>query len=123
MFANVHSAYAFEDHGNGDWMARHFFTGGIMPSEDLLHGFEKELVINRQWRLNGIHYARTCEAWLANMDRHKSEILSLFGGTYGAKEARRRWVYWRVFFRSCAELFAYARGEEWVVAHYVLEKS
>ena len=70
----------------------------------------------------GRHYQRTAEDWLANMDRHRAEILPLFASTYGEREARKWWVYWRVFFMSCAELWGYRDGTEWIVSHYLFER-
>jgi cyclopropane-fatty-acyl-phospholipid synthase len=103
-------------------MARHFFTGGMMPSDDLLPRFQSDLRLLEQWRVDGTHYQRTCEAWLARMDRHRTEIMPLFAEAYGGKDMVKWWVYWRVFFMACAELFGYRGGTEWMVSHYLFEK-
>ncbi|MDZ4656685.1 MAG: cyclopropane-fatty-acyl-phospholipid synthase family protein [Bythopirellula sp.] len=121
IFCHRDRPYAFEDHGPGDWMARHFFTGGIMPSENLLREYGEQLTVSDQWSVNGQHYSRTCEAWLARLDAQHDELLSLFAVDTDRRTAEVRLQRWRMFFLSCAELFAYRGGEEWYVAHYLLE--
>jgi cyclopropane-fatty-acyl-phospholipid synthase len=111
VFAHRHHAYAFEDGGRTDWMAREFFTGGLMPSARLLHHFQADLRIADEWHLDGTHYARTAEAWHANLLAHRRELAALLG-------SRARVERWRVFFLACAELFGYRGGREWIVAHY-----
>jgi cyclopropane-fatty-acyl-phospholipid synthase len=122
IFTNVRYAYPFEVRDESDWMARYFFTGGIMPSDHLLAYFQRDLELAEHWRVSGTHYQKTAEAWLANMDRERSRVLPVLAATYGAAEARRWWVYWRVFFMSCAELFGYDAGREWLVSHYLFER-
>ncbi|MDS4042346.1 MAG: cyclopropane-fatty-acyl-phospholipid synthase family protein [Candidatus Competibacter sp.] len=118
IFTYRRLAYPFETEGEDNWMGRYFFTGGLMPSRDLLPRFQGDLRLEEQWHFNGRHYQRTLEAWLANQDRHRKEILALFRATYGPEQAERWFQRWRVFFMACAELFGYRNGEEWGVSHY-----
>jgi cyclopropane-fatty-acyl-phospholipid synthase len=121
IFCHRELAYAFEADGDNDWMARHFFTGGIMPSAGLFHYFQRDLTLVDQWAVNGTHYEKTCNAWLANMDASRAAILPVFEATYGADQAVKWWSYWRIFFMACAELFGHRDGNEWFVAHYLFQ--
>lgn len=118
IFTHKEYAYPFETQGDDNWMGKYFFTGGQMPSHDLLSNFQTHMKLENDWLWNGTHYSRTSEAWLENMDKHRREIFSIFAGVYGPAEAGR-WVQrWRIFFMSCAELFGLKKGREWGVSHY-----
>ena len=118
IFTHRSTPYEYIDKGPGDWMSRHFFSGGIMPSADLPLRFARKLAIDAQWTWNGNHYARTCRAWLKQMDRNKGAVMPILEDTYGAGNAGRWFMRWRMFFMACEELFRYDGGTEWFVSHY-----
>jgi cyclopropane-fatty-acyl-phospholipid synthase len=121
-FAHKEAAYTFETEGDDDWMGRYFFTGGMMPSEDLLYYLQDHLEIESHWRVNGVHYQKTADAWLANLDANRRQILPVMQNVYGQRNAQRWLQRWRIFFMACSELWGYKAGEEWVVSHYRLKK-
>jgi cyclopropane-fatty-acyl-phospholipid synthase len=122
IFSHTQFAYLFEVRDQTDWMAKYFFTGGMMPSDSLYSHFQEDLIIETQWIVNGVNYSKTAEAWLQNMDSYKKEIKEIFSETYGDQNATKWWVYWRIFFMSCSELWRYKNGKEWHVMHYLLRK-
>ncbi|MES2690562.1 MAG: class I SAM-dependent methyltransferase [Bacteroidota bacterium] len=123
IFTHKEFAYKFEVIDDTDWMSRYFFTGGMMPSDDLLFYFNDDVRVEKHWHVSGQHYQKTSEAWLSNMDAHKDQIMPLFEQTYGKAEAMKWWSYWRIFYMSCAELWGYNNGNEWLVSHYLFKKS
>ena len=119
IFCHREGAYLFELDDGVDWMARHFFTGGMMPSFDWFDQFSQDLRIRQRWWVDGTHYQKTCNAWLANMDTRRAEVLESLVSTYGLKEVRLWYQRWRMFFMACAELFGINGGSEWAVGHYL----
>ncbi len=119
VFCHRLLAYPYVDRGTSDWMARHFFTGGIMPSADLPQHWDADLEVAAQWRVGGTHYSRTLEAWLERMDAGRDGLMPVFEATYG-DECERWFARWRMFFMACSELFRYRGGTEWWVAHTLL---
>ncbi|MBW6452778.1 MAG: cyclopropane-fatty-acyl-phospholipid synthase family protein [Methyloprofundus sp.] len=123
VFCHRFLAYPFATEGDDNWLGRYFFTGGLMPARDTLLYFQKHLHIAKQWDLSGSHYQKTAEAWLQNTDQHQEAIIQLFTASYGEQEALLWLQRWRIFFMSCAELFGYQKGNEWLVAHYLFTKA
>jgi cyclopropane-fatty-acyl-phospholipid synthase len=118
IFCHRSLMYPFETAGEDNWMGRHFFTGGLMPSADTLLHFQADLRIEQRWLLSGRHYQRTADLWLARQDRHAKEVMEVLAGTYGARDAALWAQRWRMFWMACAEMFGHAGGSEWGVAHY-----
>lgn len=119
IFAHREFAYPYETSSEDDWMGRHFFTGGNMPSTELLLRFQEALTLEEDWVLSGKHYQRTADAWLDHMDSNRERIRAIFEDTYGAADTAKWLARWRTFFMSCSELWGYSAGDEWVVAHYL----
>jgi cyclopropane-fatty-acyl-phospholipid synthase len=123
VFCHRSVPYAFEDLADSDWMSRHFFSGGMMPSDELAARLQGRLRLVSRWRWDGRHYERTANAWLANMDAKRATLWPVLERTYGAQDAALWWNRWRIFFMACAELFGYREGQEWWVGHYLFERS
>ncbi len=123
IFCHRTTPYEYVDKGPTDWMSRHFFSGGIMPSADLPLRFAENLSIVSRWHWNGQHYSRTCDAWLDNMDNNEGAILPILADCYGEESASLWWQRWRIFFMACGELFDYDEGHEWYVGHYLFRKA
>jgi cyclopropane-fatty-acyl-phospholipid synthase len=119
VFTHATTPYRFEVSDRTDWIAQHFFSGGVMPSHDLMRQFGDLFTVERDWRWSGVHYRRTAEAWLANYDANADEIWPVLKAVYGRRATlwRRRW---RLFFLATAGLFGHADGSEWGVSHYRL---
>lgn len=122
IFTHHKYAYKFEVKDDSDWMSKYFFTGGIMPSNDLLFYFNEDLVKEKQWLVNGTNYQKTSEEWLKNMDENRDAIILIMNSTYGHDKGMLWFAYWRIFFMSCAELWGYNEGKEWMVSHYLFNK-
>jgi cyclopropane-fatty-acyl-phospholipid synthase len=118
VFSHRLDAYPFEEGGDADWMARHFFTGGLMPSHDLLLMSVRDLAIEERWAVSGMHYARTLRAWLQRLDAGRERAIELLADAGGPTDPRAAFARWRVFTIACEELFAFAGGDEWHVSHY-----
>jgi cyclopropane-fatty-acyl-phospholipid synthase len=122
VFCHRSTPYAFVDTAPSDWMSRHFFSGGMMPSDELALRFQEKLRFLKRWRWDGRHYEKTANAWLANVDTRRADVLPVLAATYGEANAAQWLQRWRIFFMACAELFGYRDGQEWWVSHYLFER-
>jgi cyclopropane-fatty-acyl-phospholipid synthase len=122
VFCHRQTPYLFETDGDNNWMGRYFFTGGMMPSVDLLPTCSDSLALIQQWKWDGQHYAKTCRAWLQNQDAASDRLKQILSDCYGASNATRWHQRWRLFFMACEELFAFSDGQEWFVSHYLFER-
>ena len=122
IFVHRSVPYAFVEKDDNDWMSRHFFSGGMMPSDELPLHFQEHLQLLQRWRWDGRHYEKTANAWLAQIDRQRNAVLPILAGTYGADKADMWFTRWRIFFMACAELWGYNNGQEWWVSHYLFER-
>ncbi|MCW9046522.1 MAG: cyclopropane-fatty-acyl-phospholipid synthase family protein [Gammaproteobacteria bacterium] len=123
VFSHRQVPYSFEVKDSSDWMSEYFFTGGMMPCDDLPLHFQQHLNINKSWTWSGEHYEKTSNAWLERMDKNKQVLKPVFKKAYGDDQANLWWVRWRLFFMACAELFAYDNGQQWHVTHYLFNKA
>jgi cyclopropane-fatty-acyl-phospholipid synthase len=119
IFSHIQTAYVYETEGEDDWMGRHFFTGGIMPADTLPLYYQAHLLIENHWLVNGIHYKKTADQWLRNMDLKRNTILPVMASVYGESEAAKWFHRWRIFFMACSELWGFQNGAEWMVSHYL----
>ncbi|HEY9255273.1 MAG TPA: class I SAM-dependent methyltransferase [Stenotrophomonas sp.] len=119
IFAHRTLMYPFDTDGDDNWMGRHFFTGGLMPAADTLLHFQRDMCLQQRWLLDGTHYQRTANHWLANQDAARTQLMPVLEATYGPAAAPAWWQRWRMFWMACAELFGYDDGQQWLVAHYL----
>jgi len=119
VFSHRDSAYRFDHNDKADWIAQYFFTGGVMPSHELIRQFNESFTVDQEWRWNGTHYERTALDWLKNFDANRPAIRRIFDGVYGA-DAPLWMRRWRLFFLATAGLFGHRGGDEWAVSHYLL---
>jgi cyclopropane-fatty-acyl-phospholipid synthase len=119
VFTHKNRSYRFDHNNPADWIAHHFFTGGIMPAYDLPYRFGESFTVEQDWRWSGQHYQQTALDWLANFDREIDQIRPLFKSVYG-KDTHLWERRWRLFFLATAGLFGHDNGNVWGVGHYLL---
>ena len=122
IFGHKKFCYKYSVEGQSSWIARHFFTGGIMPAEKIFSYFQDQLMLVKQWRVSGLHYHKTCEFWLKNHYMERNDIIDMFDDVYGKGQGAQKWRAWKMFFLACSELFKYKKGTEWMVFHNLFKK-
>jgi cyclopropane-fatty-acyl-phospholipid synthase len=122
IFVHRYTPYAFDVKAEDDWMSQYFFSGGMMPSDDLPLYFQDDLKLLDKWRWDGTHYEKTANAWLQLMDQNHQALTPVLASIYGQADAEMWRQRWRIFFMACAELFGYNHGQTWWVSHYLFAK-
>lgn len=122
MFAHKELSYPYDTSDPQDWIAKYFFTGGLMPCAGIFDYFQDHFQVAQRWEIPGTHYQKTCRAWLELMDAGRINVKVILRETYGIKHTHKWWAYWRIFFMACEELFGYKNGREWLISHTLLEK-
>ena len=93
-----------------------YLTGGIMPRKDLFEQFPDVMTVEQRWWVDGTHYERTSNAWLANL-RAAGAIEVLCHETM--VPLRGPWVQrWRMFFMACAD--SLSAGQTYGVVHSLM---
>ncbi len=87
IFTHRTGSYLFDRADREDWIAQHFFTGGVMPSHHLIRQYADIFEVEKEWRWSGTHYQRTALDWLANFDAHRDEIERVLREVYGSDTA------------------------------------
>lgn len=123
VFTHARAPYLFQVQDANDWLSEYFFSGGMMPSLDLAQRVATNLILEQRWTISGEHYRKTSDAWLANMIQNRKRIMAILESTYGKNQTKLWWHRWRIFFMACSELFGYAQGQVWPIAHYRFRKS
>lgn len=117
VFCHREYPYLFETEGTKNWMGRYFFTGGMMPFDEIFLYFQKHLRLEKNWVVDGTHYSKTSRDWLKNLESNRQAVLDIFAKTYGAGQAELWYQRWRLFFIACEECFGFENGQQWWVAH------
>jgi cyclopropane-fatty-acyl-phospholipid synthase len=123
IFCHKDLLYFFDARDSSDWMSETFFSGGIMPCDGIFDRFPEDMRVERHWKVSGLNYSRTLEAWLENFDRNRMDLKPIFESHYGAREAVRWMNRWRIFLMACSELFRFSGGNEWYVTHTLLRRA
>ncbi|MBD3351792.1 MAG: methyltransferase domain-containing protein [Candidatus Lokiarchaeota archaeon] len=122
IFARSGLPYLMSVKKTSGFISKYFFTGGMMPSEDLILYFQEHFKIAQKWHINGLHYYRTLMAWLKKLRMNRKAIKRIFDRAYGEGSGTKWYNYWKIFFISCGEMFRHAFGNRWFVVHYLLKK-
>ena len=96
-------------------MTRRFFTAGTMPSDDLLPRFDRDLELERHWRVSR-HALRAHRRGVARAAGREPQPRSSGSSAAPAPPSGAS------FFLACAGLWGYRGGREWLVSHYLFAR-
>lgn len=114
--------YRFGEGAPATWAGENFLNGRIIPSKDIFTHFNKHMKVQSSWDIEGVHYARTLDAWLTNLKKNRKMILSIFDEVYGSTLAKTWFHRWRIFLILCREAFTRDGGSEWMISQQLLSR-
>ena len=118
-----HSTYPqFFDNYSDSWMSRNFFSGGMMPYS----GFHQEIAgclnLVEMWEESGLHYHKSLEAWLNNLDYSKKQLIEILDIPDQSTSPKTAINKFRIFLLFCSELFSHNQGMSWKILNYLFTK-
>lgn len=121
IYTHRSHSYSTVEEDPYDWMGRYYVNCGIMPADSLILYFQRYLSVHEHYRVSGLHYHRTAEAWLNRLSENKALAIPVLERTYG-DEADQWYHRWRTYLLTVSEMFQTRRGNEWAVSQYLFKR-